>query len=77
MTNRAFPGSVEFMVMWNPDADVGTKMFTGGYEDPETLEVRPYQPKPWFKGPIVKEVVYYDGDDIRGGTEVSEVQLAW
>jgi len=58
MLDRTEPGSVEFMILWNPDADVGTKGFTGGYEDPETLEVRPYQPRPWFDEPIVKEVVY-------------------
>lgn len=58
VSNRYAPGSIEFMVQWEIDADVGFKSKTGSYELPEDLEVRPYQPKPWYKGAVVEEVVY-------------------
>lgn len=54
--NRLYEGSVEFLVMWEADADMGTTRPTASYATPEELMVRPYKPRPWAKMP--KEVVY-------------------
>lgn len=54
--NRTGDGSVEFLVLWEPDKDLGLKSQAAGYADPEDLMVRPYKPKPWTDMP--KEVVY-------------------
>lgn len=54
--NMQYEGSVEFLVMWEADADIGTRMPTASYATPEELMVRPYKPRPWATMP--KEVVY-------------------
>lgn len=53
--DREYYGQVEFFVLWNgPDEDMGTKGPTGGYHDPENLDVRPYKPKPWLDNPPIE-----------------------
>lgn len=54
--NRLEPGSVEFLVMWQPDKDLGWTNHVASYASPEELVVRPYKPKPWAEMPL--EVVY-------------------
>lgn len=55
--NRNGDGRIEFLVLWEPDDDMGTKTQTSSYHDPEELMVRSYKPKPWMKNPP-KEVIY-------------------
>lgn len=65
VSNRIEPGSIEFLVLWNADADLGTKAPSAGYHEASELEVRPYKPKPWFKvwdGKIL-EVIYEPMED--------------
>ena len=54
--NRQFPGSIEFLVLWEANKEQGSKP-SAGYQDIEDLMVRPYKPRPWIDNPP-QEVVY-------------------
>jgi len=55
--HRISPDSVEWVVLWEADEDLGTKVRTSSYHEAKDLEVRPYKPKPWIDNPPI-EVVY-------------------
>ena len=78
---RVAPDSDEWVVMWEPDEDLGTKVRTSSYHDSKDLDVRPYQPRPWVKNPPT-EVRYREwyqhhkekkDGNVRGSEEMSEV----
>lgn len=59
VSNRLEPGSIEFLVVWEPDEDLGTKKSFAGYHLAEDLMVRPYKPRPWYnEDEYPMEVVY-------------------
>ncbi len=55
--NRHHQGSVEFLVVWEPNKELGTTKPFAGYADTEDLMVRPYKPRPWIDNPP-QEVIY-------------------
>lgn len=65
VNNRHTDGSVEFLVMWEPSEKLDSRRNTASYHKPEDLVVRPYKPKPWFKGDrVVKETNYVRNIDV-------------
>ncbi len=69
--NRHKPGSIEFLVMWEPDKDLGTTNMTASYHDAEDLMVRPYKPRPWYDEDERDMVIVYG--DLRRSQPMSEV----
>ncbi len=60
VTGRLGPGCVEFLVLWEPNKDLGSKNQAAGYHETKDLMVRPYKPRPWIDDPCME--VVYDGD---------------
>ena len=64
VNDRAYDGSVEFMIQWQPSEKLDSRRHSGGYHAPEDLVVRPFKPRPWYdQERIVKEVNYVNTRD--------------